>query len=557
MPRVTIGEYLLHRLRELGVRHIFGVPGDYNLGFLDQIEADPEIAWVGTCNELNAAYAADGYARIGGLGALVTTFGVGELSAINGVAGSFAEYVPVVAITGAPSTAVQGSGAMMHHTLGTGDFSVFARMFERVTAAQAYLRADNAAAEIDRVLAVCLRRKQPIYISLPADVASATIEAPSGALPASDYVSDPNALAEALETAVELLDGAKRPAVLADVGVDRYRMQGSLRSLLDATGYPWATMTMGKGLLEETHPQFIGLYDGAMSDDYVRTRIEDADCILTIGTLLTDFNTGGFSAKLDPGRTIEVRGATMRIRRALYEKVAMRDVLPALAGRLKYRGAEALDVHPAAARLDPGFIEPFVAEAGAPITQRRFWQRLSCFLDEGDVVLAEAGTALFGAAMMPLPPGVTFVSQLLWASIGYTLGAMVGTSMAAPRRRSVLLIGDGALQFTVQELSTAFRHGSAPVVFVLDNDGYTIERVIRGATQAYNDIQPWRYHRLPELFGGDGLGFRVTTEDELDQALLKAGGQRDRLSVIDVVLDRMDCPDLLRKIGSAAAAMNR
>lgn len=557
MPRVTIGEYLLQRLRELGVRHIFGVPGDYNLGFLDQIESDPEIAWVGTCNELNAAYAADGYARISGLGALVTTFGVGELSAINGVAGSFAEYVPVVAITGAPSTAVQGSGALMHHTLGTGDFSVFSRMFERVTAAQAYLRTDNAAAEIDRVLAICLRRKQPIYISLPADVAAATIEAPSSALLALDYVSDPEALAEALETAVELLDGAKRPAVLADVGVDRYRMQGSLRSLLDASGYPWATMTMGKGVLEETHPQFIGLYDGAMSDDYVRTRIEDADCILTIGTLLTDFNTGGFSAKLDPGRTIEVRGATMRIRRALYEKVAMRDVLPALAGRLRHRGVEALDVRAAATRLDPGFIEPFVPESGAPITQRRFWQRLSCFLDQGDVVLAEAGTALFGAAMMPLPPGVTFVSQLLWASIGYTLGAMVGTAMAAPRRRSVLLIGDGALQFTVQELSTAFRHGSAPIVFVLDNDGYTIERVIRGATQAYNDIQPWRYHRLPELFGGDGLGFRVTTEDELDQALIKAGGQRDRLRVIDVVLDRMDCPDLLRKIGSAAAAMNR
>jgi pyruvate decarboxylase/indolepyruvate decarboxylase len=446
---------------------------------------------------------------------------------------------------------------MMHHTLGTGDFSVFARMFERVTAAQAYLRTDNAAAEIDRVLTVCLRRKQPIYISLPADVASATIEAPTNALPASDYASDPNALVEALETVVELLDGAERPAVLADVGVDRYRMQGALRSLLDATGYPWATMTMGKGVLEETHTQFIGLYDGAMSDDYVRTRIEDADCILTIGTLLTDFNTGGFSAKLDPGRTIEVRGATMRIRRALYEKVAMRDVLPALAGRLRHRGAEALDVRPATARLDRGFIEPFVPEAGVPITQRRLWQRLSSFLEEGDVVLAEAGTALFGAAMMPLPPGVTFVSQLLWASIGYTLGAMVGTSMAAPHRRSVLLIGDGALQFTAQELSTAFRHGLAPIVLVLDNDGYTIERVIRGATQAYNDIQPWRYHRLPELFGGNGLGSRVSTEDELDQALVKAGGQRDQLSVIDVVLDRMDYPDLLHKIGSAAAAMNR
>ena len=354
-----------------------------------------------------------------------------------------------------------------------------------------------------------------------------------------------------------MLGDARRPVVLADVGVDRYRMHDALRALLEATGYPWATMTMGKGLLEETHPQFIGLYGGALSsDDYVRSRIEDADCILTIGTLLTDFNTGGFSARLDPGRTIEVRGATLRIRRALYEKVAMRDVLPALARRLPHRPPDTLDIQPAASRLDVGFTEPFAPQAGAPITQRRFWHRLSRFLGEGDIVLAEAGTALFGAVTMPLPPAVSFISQLLWASIGYTLGAMVGTAMAAPQRRSVLLIGDGALQLTVQELSTALRHRATPVVIVLDNDGYTIERIIRGPTQAYNDIQPWRYHRLPELFGDNGLGIRVTSEDELEQALAEADRQRDRLVVLDVVMDRMDCPDVLHKIGSMAASMN-
>jgi pyruvate decarboxylase/indolepyruvate decarboxylase len=557
MHRVTVGEYLLHRLGEVGLRHAFGVPGDYNLSFLDQVEADTRIAWIGCCNELNAAYAADGYARMAGLGAVATTFGVGELSAINGVAGSFAEYVPVVAITGAPSLAVQGSGAMMHHTLGTGDFSVFARMYERVTAAQAFLTRENAAAEIDRVLTICLRRKQPVYISLPADVASASIEAPDAPLPAWDYSSDPEALAEAVDATVAFLNAAERPVVLADVGVTRYRMQDALRRLLDATGYPWATMIMGKGLLEETHPRYIGLYNGAMSDPYVRARIEEADGILTIGTLLSDFNTGGFSAKLDPARTIQVRGATLRIRRALYEKVAMRDVLPLLSQRLRRRDDSRSDVEQAGARLDHGFIAPFVAEAGAPITQRRFWHRLSRFIGADDVVLAEAGTALFGAATMPLPPGATFISQLLWASIGYTLGAMLGTSLAAPLRRSVLLIGDGAMQFTVQELSTALRLGTAPVVFVLNNNGYTVERVIRGPTQAYNDIQPWHHHRIAEVFGGDAIGLRVATEDELEQALSEATQCRNRMTVIDAVMDKMDCPDLLQKIAAAAAAMNR
>lgn len=557
MQRITVGEYLLLRLADAGLRHAFGVPGDYNLSFLDQVEADPRITWVGTCNELNAAYAADGYARISGLGAVITTFGVGELSAINGIAGSFAEYVPVVAITGAPSLAVQGSGAMMHHTLGTGDFSVFARMYERVTAAQAYLTRENAAAEIDRVLTICLRRKQPVYLSLPADVASARIKSPTGPLPAGDYTSDPDALAEAIEAAVDFLESAERPAVLADVGVDRYRMQTALRGLLDATGYPWATMIMGKGLLEETHPQYIGLYNGAMSDDYVRSRIEDADGILTIGTLLSDFNTGGFSAKLDPARTIEVRGAFLRVRRALYEKVAMRDVLPLLSQRLRRRDPLSLDIQQAGWRVDPGFVTPFVPKSGAPITQRRLWHRLSRFLGGDDVVLAEAGTALFGAATMPLPPAATFISQLLWASIGYTLGAMVGTALASPRRRTVLMIGDGALQFTAQELSTLLRHNTTGVVLILNNDGYTVERVIRGSTQGYNDVQPWHYHRLPQLFGGNATGLRVTTEDELEHALAEAGRYPDRVTIIEIVMDKMDCPDLLQKIASAAAAMNQ
>ncbi len=556
MTRITVGQYLLCRLHELGVGHIFGVPGDYNLGLLEQIVDHPGLAWIGACNELNAAYAADGYARINGLGALVTTFGVGELSAINGVAGAFAEYVPVVAITGAPATGIQARGAIMHHTLGTGDFSVFARMYERVTAAQALVTAANAAAEIDRVLAFCLRRKQPVYISLPVDVATAMIEAPATPLASSGYSSDPDALADALEAVTAMLAEAELPVVLADVGVDRYRMQAALRALLDASGYPWATMTMGKGLLEETHPQYIGIYGGALSDPYVRSRIEDADCILTIGTLLTDFNTGGFSARLDPSRTIEVRGATLRIRRALYEQVAMRDVLPALAQRLARRDAAPLDIRPARSRLDPGFVAPFAPQVGAPISQRRFWHRVSRLLQDGDIVLAEAGTALFGAVSMPLPPGVGFISQLLWASIGYTLGAMVGTAMAAPQRRSILLIGDGALQFTIQELSTAIRHGATPVVIVLDNDGYTIERIIRGPTQPYNDIQPWCYFRLPELFGGDAIGMRVSTEDELEAALAEAGRQRDKMVVIDVVMDRMDCPELLRQVGSLAASMN-
>jgi pyruvate decarboxylase/indolepyruvate decarboxylase len=548
MTNCTVGDYLLLRLKQIGIKHIFGVPGDYNMEFLDQIVNQEGIEWIGTCNELNASYAADGYGRINGIAALVTTFGVGELSAINGIAGSYAEHVPVVAITGSPATKLQKTGALVHHTFGTGDFSMFARMYEKVTAASAYLTPENAAAEIDRVLGACLLLKQPVYISLPMDVASHEVAAPSDPFVPPVFQSDRATLAEAVDASVAMLDKAEKPVILADVGVDRYRLQKELRELLATTGYPYATMNMGKGLLEETHPQFIGIYNGAASEDYVRRRIEEADCVLSIGALMTDFNTGKFSAKLDPGRTIEVHGQSLKIKRDLYNNVAMQDFLPALSKRLQHRDAETLDLKSAVENLDAGFTTPFQPNSTAAITQQRFWYKLAHFLKEDDIVIAETGVCLFGASVIPLPKGTTFVGQVLWGSIGYSVGSLLGCAIAAPQRRSILLVGDGSFQMTAQELSTILRYDLKPIIFLINNDGYTIERDIHGATMPYNDIQPWNYHKLHEVFANNGWGIKVSTESELESALQKAEQVRDKLAFIEVVMDKMDSPESLLKM---------
>ena len=548
MTNITVGDYLLLRLVQIGVKHIFGVPGDYNMEFLDRIVLNEKLKWIGTCNELNASYAADGYARINGIAALVTTFGVGELSAINGIAGAYAEYVPVVAITGSPATKKQSYGAPLHHTLGTGDFTMFAGMFEKVTAAQASLTPENATAEIDRVLSVCLLKKQPVYINLPMDVASHEVAAPSGEFMPPVFQSDRATLDEAVDVSVRLLEKAEKPVILADIGVDRYRLHNELRSLLAATGYPYATLSMGKALLEETHPQYIGIYNGAVSDNYVRRRIEQADCVLSIGTYLTDFNTGKFSAQLDPGRTIEVHGQYLKIKRALYNNVAMQDFLPALSKQLKHRDASLLDIKPAKENLDAGFTTSFQPNSAAPIKQERFWQRLAHFLKEDDIVVAEIGVAFFGALLVPFPKGTTFVGQLLWASIGYSLGAVLGCAIAAPNRRSILLIGDGSFQMTAQELSTLLRYDLKPIIFLINNDGYTIERDIHGEKMPYNDIQRWNYHKLPEVFGNNSWSAKVSTEAELETALQKAEQNRDCLAFIEMVIDKMDNPENLLKM---------
>ncbi|MBD2469039.1 alpha-keto acid decarboxylase family protein [Nostoc sp. FACHB-145] len=547
MTNCTVGDYLVLRLKQIGVKEVFGVAGDYNMEFLDFIVNQDGIELITTCNELNAAYAADGYGRINGIAALVTTFGVGELSAINGIAGAYAEKVPVVAITGSPATKMQSSGALVHHTLGTGDFSLFAQMYEKVTVAQAYLTPENATAEIDRVLRECLLRKLPVYISIPMDVAKHEVTAPSNLLIPPVWQSEPATLAEVVDACVAMLEKAQKPVILADFAVDRYRLQQELRQLLAVTGYPYATMNMGKGLLEETHPQFIGIYNGAASKEYVQKRIEEADCVLSIGTLMTDFNTGKFSAKLDPSRTIEVNGQSVKVKRALYNNVAMRDVLSALSQKLQHRDTKTLDFQHSIETLDAGFTEPFQPNE-TPITQKRFWYRLAHFLKEDDIIVADTGTALFGATVVPLPKGANFVGQVLWGSIGYSVGALLGCAIAAPQRRSILLVGDGSFQIAAQELSTMLHYNLKPIIFLINNDGYTIERDIHGEKMPYNDIQRWNYHKLHEIFGSNSWGIKLSTESELESALQKVEQNQDQLAFIEVIMSKMDDPEVLSKM---------
>jgi indolepyruvate decarboxylase len=547
----TVGAYLLIRLKQIGVDHLFGVPGDFVLAFFNQV-LKSDIQYVGTWNELNAAYAADGYARLKGIGAFATTYAVGDLSALNGVAGAFAERVPVVAITGAPATAHFRTRPLLHHTLG--DYHIPRRIYEHVTVASTHLSdGETAPAEIDRVLTACLVRQQPVYVSLPTDVVRMPCAAPEPFVLPAPTPSDPEALREALDEAVAMLDGASRPVLVGDVELIRYRLQAEFAHLLERTGLPYATMMLGKTVLDESHPQFIGLYHGEGSRAYVRRRVETADCVLTLGAPMTDFNTGGFTVRLDGAKTIRADIRTVKIRHHSYADVCLKDFILGLAGRLSRRDPALLDVR----RASEGCVHRRTAghgvEPGRPLTVRRLFDRASHFLCCNTVAIAEAGVALFSAAETLMPEGTTFLGQMFYGSIGYTVGATVGACLAAPGRRVVLFVGDGAFQVTGQELSTIIRNRLKPVIFLLNNDGYTIERVI--CDRPYKDIQPWKYHRLVEVFGA-GLAFDVRTEGELEEALRQAEAA-DSVVFIEVHTGRLDCFESLKRAGAGMARANQ
>jgi TPP-dependent 2-oxoacid decarboxylase len=547
----TVSDYLLDRLSELGVDRVFGVPGDYTLGLLDHVVAHEHVEWTGCANELNAGYAADGYGRMRGIAALCTTFGVGELSAINAITGSFAEFVPVVHVVGAPSSGAQAAQRVVHHSLGDGTFTHFLDMHALITCARAALTAASATDEIDRVLTAVRARRLPGYLLLPADVAGHPVDPPAAPLPAAAPVADPVALGAFTAAADRLLSGTDdRSAVtlLGGVLVHRLGAAGAFAELVAAGPLPHASTLWGKSVVDESDATYVGIYSGAASDPRTRAAIERAEVLVVAGVQVTDLNSGFFSQQLPRERTIELGAETASVGAARFDHVPMAEALRVLTWLVRDRQWSAAEATPVPEPPAP------VPPAGDPLTQQTLAGTVGAQLRPGDIVLADQGTSFYGLATERLPHDVTFLGQPLWASIGWTLPALLGACLASPGRRGVLLIGDGAAQMTAQELSTVVRYGLPASVVVVDNAGYTVERAIHGPEQPYNDIDAWDWTLLPALVGGTKATVRTAaTVGELAAALAE---RPDGLTFVQARLPRMDVPPLLTMLAAAAAAAN-
>ncbi|MCS2162602.1 thiamine pyrophosphate-binding protein [Scandinavium sp. H11S7] len=548
----TIADYLVDRLAGCGIDHMFGVPGDYNLQFLDHVIEHPKLCWVGCANELNAAYAADGYSRIHGAGALLTTYGVGELSALNGIAGSFAEYVPVLHIVGAPGTGSQQKGELLHHTLGDGNFGHFFEMSIPLSVARAKLTASNACQEIDRVLREMLTERRPAYLMLPADVAKAPATAPVNALMLKSAKADDNALEAFTTAARQMLTPAKRVAMLADFLAQRYGLQSMLRNWVASQPLAYATLLMGKGLFDEHQAGYAGTYSGAASDDDTRAAIEDADAILCIGTRFTDTITAGFTQHLPAEITIELQPFSARVGSRWFSSLPMEQAAQALQSL-----CEELASGWTAPALHVLQKKPAAGKFSGMLSQTSFWQALQDALQPGDIILADQGTAAFGAASLTLPTDAMLIVQPLWGSIGFTLPAAFGAQTAAPERRVVLVVGDGAAQLTVQEIGSMLRDGQKPLILLLNNEGYTVERAIHGPEQRYNDIALWNWTQIPQALSLNcqAQSWRVTEMVQLRE-VLELASRRQRLTFIEVVLPKLEIPGLLRAVTQALETRN-
>jgi indolepyruvate decarboxylase len=591
----TVATYIIDRLVALGARHLFHVPGNYSAQFLIAAQESEKMTCIGTTNEMEAGYAADAYARLQGIGVACVTYGVGSFSLLNAIAGAYVERCPVVLINGSASAAKASQlvrqGVLFAHAIDT--MRTDAAIFRHVTADTAVITSPlDAPAQIDRVLRACITHKQPVYLEVQDGVWQQICDPPANAhMPLQPLPPDAQTasdIAQSVQAAVAAvcarLYTASHPVLWAGEELQRFGVAEQFEQMLQMTRLPYATTLLGKSVVSEDNEYFIGVYDSKWAPTDTAKVVEGADCLIALGTILTDFY--GYIVSTSYDRMILAAGNAVRIGSALYPNVPLDRFMLALVATLETDGyrRSAVPVSTAVAALQPtqytppsGFdaarrltkhqhylaqmqvqcsSQPRMSETAAiaaltpataagttsQITWDSFFHRMHAFVDEQTFVLADTSLGLFPAAELFVARRSHFIAQAAWLSIGYTVGAAVGVStLLSHNERAIVFVGDGGFQMIAQAFSTLVRRRRRDIIFVFDNRLYAIEQFLVDNTYYqekekppvfFNELSPWDYVKLAESFGGKG--YTATTLAELENALTAVRKLTDVPALISV-----------------------
>ncbi|WP_128958464.1 thiamine pyrophosphate-binding protein [Bradyrhizobium guangzhouense] len=546
-PNGNVASYLIARLEELGIEHLFNVPGSYCRGFLAELAKKSGLKAIFTTYEMEAAYAADAYARIKGYGAMCSTYGVGALSALNGVVGAFVERCPVVVINGSPSASQLDLeidyGIMFQHS--TGQLKTDLAIYSQTTVATAVIeRAEEAPDKIDEVLIACMTRRRPVYIEISQDLWEQSCALPVGRLSAALSIVNADSLSECLDDAMARLAGAQRPVLWVGEELDRWRLHQECADLLRASGLAYVTTLAGKSVLAETTRGFLGVYDRRFATPDLQEFVERADFVIALGTTITDF-VGDIVAK-DYGSMILASLGGVRIGHHIYSDVGLRDFIVGLTQRLGGHAGAPPAWETASKRRAAD-----VPSGDSPMTFDLLFARMPDFV-RGKIVIADTGLSLFGSAGLPIVDRQGYLSQSIWMSIGYSLGASVGAACASAKR-PVVFVGDAAFREGPQALSTLVQYKLPAVICVMNNGIMGIQQFMghprfydspHGQPDGHNVLRRWDYCALAGAFGARYASARTLAE--FDQALRLAAELTDVPILIDVMLDERDIPSVIR-----------
>ena len=551
----TVGLYLARRLEELGITEYFAIPGDYNLVLLDELLKNKSVQMINCCNELNAGYAADGYARVKGISALIVTYGVGGLSAVNAVAGAYAEYYPIIVISGGPNTNSVQDSEILHHTTATENHHYVRDIYAQITAQSVIIhRAVDAPMQIDTAIGIALETKRPVYLEIACNLANQTTSEPTPWAFHPRRSSDASSLKAALTAVAGVLNKAVKPVLVVGSKVRHTGAAPLIEALSTSTGYGLAAMPDAKGFVSEQHPNYMGLYWGPVSSPGCAEIVESSDVYFFIGPNFNDYTTVGHVCNIQPNKLITIADGSLTCFGNTYPNVLMQEFLQGLRRLLTFNDASykayqriarpVLDNHP-------------VGGGNNPVSTRFLFAQIQALLSPEYCVLAETGDSWFNGLFLQLPEGCPFEIQMQYGSIGWSVGAVLGVQTALHHQKRVIgLIGDGSFQMSAQEVSTMIRYGLKPIIFLMNNGAYSIEVQIHDGP--YNVLNPWHYAQLVEVFNGascQALSFKVFTEQDL-LAAVRAAKEADSLCFIEVVLDRDDCNKHLLEWGARVATYN-
>lgn len=549
----NVGSYLIQRLYDHDVRHIFGVPGDFVLGFYQELIQSNKLKVINTCDEQGAAFAADAYARINGLGVVCVTYCVGGLKIVNATAQAFAEKSPVVVISGAPGIKERRKNPLLHHKVR--DFDTQQKIFEHITVDSVLV--DNprtAAKDIDRVLSSATRYKRPVYIELPRDKVSIPIYQEQYVDPSTTYSktakieegceTDMDSMQEALAEATAMINSSKQPVIIAGVEIHRFGLQDKLLRLTYKTNIPVVATVLSKSVISEDHPSYLGVYEGAMGHQSVREYVESSDCLILLGALMTDINFSISPTPIEQSKSIYVTSEKLSIKYHNFENVLLQDFLTSLIEAPLERKDFVLVGKQGNIKNNNN--KHFSAARNQKITVKRLFERLNFSITDNAIVIADVGDSLFGALDLTIHGQTDFLSPAYYCSMGFAVPAAIGAQLANPTLRPIVIVGDGAFQMTGMEISTISRFALNPIIIVLNNNGYGTERPMLDGP--FNDILPWNYYRIPEIIG-HGKGFVIETEDQLEESLSAAERIYSKdLCVLDVHLDIHDGSPALQRL---------
>lgn len=554
----TVSTYLFERAKQLGVEHIFGVPGDFNLSVLEHIEMNTDLKWVGCCNELNSAYAADGYARVRKTpGFLVTTYGVGELSAINGIAGARSESVPIVHIVGMTGRPIQEQNMRIHHVqlgqeMGEPDHLLYTRIAKELSCCTEIITdISKAPQQIDNVIENVVKHSSPGYIFLPVDMFSRPCKVEQLEKPLKlqlGFDNDQKVVEKVANEIAQAIYNSKNPCILVDMLAERFLTRDQIKKFVEKTGL-WAyTTILGKAAVDEDHDQYVGLYNGSGSAKGVAEAVHSSDLVLNLGIFISDSNTGGFTRQIKDENAVLMHTRYVTVKGNEYDGVCFVQVFEKLLDIIDTSKLPKMGEKPKVDNVPP-HVEPHGENM---LSETQLVDSLNKIVKPNDALLVETGTFQFASHDINLKYNSDYISQVFFSCIGYTLPAALGTAIAqreSTKGRTILVEGDGSAQMTIQELGTMVRQKLNPIIILINNEGYSIERAIFGPTRKFNDICPnWKWTKICEVFGGTDetvQNHHVTSKKQLDDLIPQL--TEDKMHFIEVICGKYEYPWRLEK----------